>query len=128
MDNALRIVILEDNPADAEIIQFELREAGIAFTAEVARDEDAFVRALRTFSPDVILSDYDLPRYTGTLALAEAKRRCPDAPFILVTGAVTEDRAIEILTSGAKDYVMKGRLNRLAPAVQRALAEAAEHQ
>ena len=69
------------------------------------------------------------PPTTVPLALAEASRRCPDTPFILVTGAVSEDRAIEILTQGAKDYVLKSRLEqRLVPAVRRALAEAEEHR
>ena len=126
MDKPLRIIILEDNPADAELIQFELEEAEIVFTAKVVMTEKDFIHELQAFSPDIILSDYDLPRYTGSLALAEAKRRSPDVPFILVTGAVSEDRAIEILTSGSKDYVMKNRLNRLVPAVRRALAEAEE--
>jgi PAS domain S-box-containing protein len=128
MDKAIRILMVEDNPADAEIIQFELKESGIIFTAKVVMTERDFIRELHEFSPDIILSDYDLPRYTGALALAEARKQCPDVPFILVTGAVSEERAIEILTSGAKDYVMKGRLSRLAPAVRRALTEAEEHK
>ena len=126
MDKTLRILILEDNPADAELIEFELQEAGISFDAKVVMTEKDFLRELQAFCPDVILSDYDLPGYAGPLALAEARRRCPDTPFILVTGAVSEERAIETLTGGAKDYVMKSRLNRLAPAVRRALAEAEE--
>ncbi|MDX9821007.1 MAG: PAS domain-containing protein, partial [Syntrophales bacterium] len=126
MDKTLRILILEDNPADAELIEFELREAGISPDAKVVTTEKDFLRELLAFCPDVILSDYDLPGYAGPLALAEARRRCPDTPFILVTGAVSEERAIETLTGGAKDYVMKSRLNRLAPAVRRALAEAEE--
>ena len=88
-----------------------------------------YIQALQEFPPDLILSDYDLPKYNGALALAEAKRRCPDTPFILVSGAVTEGRAIEILTQGAKDYVLKTLLQqRLVPAVRRALAEAEEHR
>ena len=91
--------------------------------------EKDFIHEIQEFCPDLILSDYDLPKYNGALALAEARRRCPDTPFILVTGAVTEDRAIEILTQGAKDYVLKTRLQqRLVPAVRRALAEAEEHK
>ena len=128
MDKTLRVLILEDNPADAELVQFELQEAGIAFTPKVVMKEKEFIHELRNFSPDIILSDYDLPRYSGPMALAEAKRQCPDIPFILVTGAVSEERAIEILTSGARDYVMKNRLARLEPAVRRALAEAEEHR
>ena len=129
MTESLHILILEDNPADAELIEFELREAGLVFTSKVVMTERDFIRELYEFSPDVILSDYDLPRYTGAAALAQARRSCPATPFILVTGAVTEDRAIEILTQGAKDYVLKTRLQqRLAPAVRRALAEARERR
>ena len=129
MAEALRILILEDNRADAELVQFELEEAAFVFSSKVVMTEEDFVRELQEFSPDLILSDYDLPKYSGALALAEASRRCPDTPFILVTGAVTEDRAIDILTQGAKDYVLKNRLGqRLAPAVRRALTEAEEHR
>ncbi|MDQ5987736.1 MAG: hypothetical protein CSYNP_03481 [Syntrophus sp. SKADARSKE-3] len=127
VDESHRFLILEDNPADAELIQFELEEAGISFIAKVVMNENDFVRELQEFAPDLILSDYDLPKFNGASALAAANRRCPDTPFILVTGAIVEDRAIEILTQGAKDYVLKSRLQqRLVPAVERALAEARE--
>lgn len=126
MTDSLRIIILEDNPSDADLIQFELQEGGFACTTKVVATEKDFIQELQTFCPDLILSDYDLPTYNGALALAEANKRCPDTPFILVTGAVTEDRAIEILTQGAKDYVLKSRLQRLLPAVHRALSEAVE--
>ncbi len=129
MTQSLRILILEDNPVDAELVQFELQDAGFAFTAQVVMTEKDFVRELQGCTPDLILSDYDLPQYNGALALAEAQRRCPNTPFILVSGVLTEDRAIEILTQGAKDYVLKTRLQqRLIPAVRRALAEAEEHR
>ena len=128
MDNPLRILILEDRPSDAELMEYELKEAGLTFVSKRVMTEDAFVRELKEFCPDLILSDYDLPQYTGFLALVEAKSKYPDIPFILVTGAIGEDRAIEILTHGAKDYVMKSRLHRLVPAVQRTLAEAEEHK
>ena len=128
MDKPLRVLILEDRPTDADLMEFELQEAGFAFISKRVISEDAFKRELVEFSPDLILSDYDLPQYTGFLALTEARTKCPDVPFILVTGAIGEDRAIEILTHGAKDYVMKSRLHRLVPAVRRALAEADEHK
>jgi len=128
MAKTIRILILEDNPADVELVQFEIKEAGIIFTSAVVMTEKDFIQELQKFKPDLILSDYDLPGYNGALALAEAKKRCPDTPFILVTGAVSEDRAIEILTQGAKDYVLKHRLQqRLVPAIRRALAEAEDH-
>jgi PAS domain S-box-containing protein len=124
----IRILILEDNQADAELNQHEIKAAGIRFDARVVDTEDAFLEALHTFCPDLILSDYDLPQYEGIQALAEGKKSCPNIHFILVTGAVTEDRAIEVLTSGARDYVLKHRLNRLVPAIWRALAESEEHK
>lgn len=123
---SLRILMLEDNPADIELVQFELEEAGIEFTARIVMTKNDYIRELTEFKPDIILSDYDLPQYTGALALADAKMLRPDIPFILVTGAITEDRAIDTLTSGAKDYVMKSRLGRLVPSVRRALKEAEE--
>jgi PleD family two-component response regulator len=82
--------------------------------------------ALDNFSPDIILSDYNLPQYDGVKALNDARLRLPDIPFILVTGAIGEDLAIDIFINGANDYVMKNRLQRLVPAVQRALEEAEE--
>ena len=129
MAEPLRILILEDKPTDVELIQFELQEAGLTFISKVVMTEEDFAREIEGYCPDIILSDYDLPRYNGALALAETRRRYPDTPFIPVSGAVTEDRAIEILTQGAKDYVLKNRLQqRLVPAVRRALAEAEEHR
>lgn len=124
----IRVLILEDNPIDAELIQFELEEANIDFIAKVVSTKNDFIHELQKFYPDVILSDYDLPQYNGALALTEAKRSCPDVPFILVTGATSDDRAVDILTGGAKDYIMKSRLNRLVPALFKALNEADEHR
>ncbi|MBP1762624.1 MAG: histidine kinase with domain, partial [Firmicutes bacterium] len=127
MTESIRILILEDNPTDAELAQFELQEAGFSFTAKVVTNRIDYIRELKEFPPDLILSDYDLPLYNGALALTDAGKINPNTPFILVTGAVGEDRAIEILTQGAKDYVLKARLQqRLAPAVRRAIAEAEE--
>jgi formate hydrogenlyase transcriptional activator len=129
MTESPSILILEDSPSDAELIQFELQEGGLSFVAKVVMTESEFLRELQENKPDLILSDYDLSQYNGALALAETKRRCPETPFILVTGAISEDHAIEIFTQGAKDYVLKTRLQqRLVPAVRRALEEAEEQQ
>ncbi|MBI4633268.1 MAG: PAS domain S-box protein [Deltaproteobacteria bacterium] len=129
MTKSFRILILADNPIDAELIQAELRKARGVFTTKVVMTEKDFVQELQEFSPDLILADDDLSQYDGALALAEARSRCPDTPFIMVTGTVGEDRAIEILTQGAKDYVLKSRLKqRLSFAVRRALTEAEGHR
>jgi CheY-like chemotaxis protein len=123
MDKISRILILEDRTSDADLIEFGLQEAGIAFTSQRVAKEKDYVRALQEFSPDLILSDYDLPQYTGTLALAAAKRLCPEVPFILVTGALDENDGMcsEILAQGARECVLKNHLERLAPAVLKIL-------
>jgi DNA-binding NtrC family response regulator len=129
MTESLHILILEDNPADAELVQFELQEAGLVFTAKVVMTENDFLHELQNFLPISSFPIMTFPDITASWRLPRQEKRCPDIPFILVTGAVSEDRAIEILTQGAKDYVLKSRLEqRLGPAVRRALAEAEEHK
>ena len=123
MNKSIRILILEDRTSDAALINFELTEAGFDFTQMWVANQGEFLRALEEFSPDLILADYDLPQYNGALALADARMRYPDVPFILVTGALNQDpRKIgEILARGATDYVLKDRLDQLVPAVHSVL-------
>jgi len=123
MDKIIRILILEDMVYDADLIEFELQEAEIAFTSVRTEQEKDYVRALQDFSPDIILSDYDLPHYTGALALIAAKRMRPEVPFILVTGAIASDDGLcsSILAQGARKCISKDHLERLAPAVRDAL-------
>jgi two-component system sensor histidine kinase UhpB len=120
----LRILILEDSAADADLAMDELQEAGIAFVSEIVERRDAFIKTLEEFSPDIILSDYSLPSFDGLSALEIARAKSPDTPFIFVSGAMGEETAIEFLQKGATDYVLKNRLSRLGPAVSRALHEA----
>ncbi|OPY92034.1 MAG: Sensor histidine kinase ComP [Syntrophaceae bacterium PtaU1.Bin231] len=124
MKDKLRILILEDSAADAELATDELEEAGISFVSEVVDRRDGFIKALDDFLPDIILSDYSLPSFDGLSALEIAKVKSPDTPFIFVSGAMGEETAIELLQKGATDYVLKNRLSRLGPAVSRALHEA----
>jgi diguanylate cyclase (GGDEF)-like protein/PAS domain S-box-containing protein len=126
MGDAIRILMLEDVATDAAIIEEELKEAGLVFQARRVIGKEDYLRELDRFSPDLILSDYNLPQYDGALALQVAKAKCPEIPFILVTGAIGEELAIAMFIRGANDYVMKGKLQRLVPAVRRTLAEAAE--
>jgi len=126
MSDRLRILIVEDVPADAELMQYELHGAGLKCLAHRVETEPTFVSALSEFSPDVILSDYSLPRFDGETALLIARQRVPDTPFIFVTGALGEELAIDLLRKGATDYVLKNRLARLPIAVSRALREVDE--
>jgi two-component system sensor histidine kinase UhpB len=126
MNKELHILILDDVSADAELMTFELAEAGITFTAKYVSDKDSFLRSLEDQQVDIILSDYSLPSFDGLSALKIAKEKHPDIPFIFVSGALGEEKAIELLKKGATDYVLKDRLHRLAPAVSRALQEVAE--
>ena len=126
MDKELRILMLEDVAADAELTERELRKWGLAFSAKRVETREAFLEALKDFSPDLILADYSLPMFDSLSALAIVRKECPDTPFIFVSGTIGEDFAIETLKRGATDYVLKHRLSRLVPAVIRALREAEE--
>jgi signal transduction histidine kinase/FixJ family two-component response regulator len=124
MEQELRFLILEDNATDAELIERELRRAKISFISKRVETAEDFVRELGDFNPDLILSDYYLPSFDGSGALSIVTKGAFDIPFILVTGALGEERAVEILKSGATDYILKDRLSRLPHAVLRAIHEA----
>ena len=125
---AHRILILEDVAADAELAERQLRRAGLPVTCRHAADRRGFEQALEEFRPDVILSDYGLPGFSGLAALDLAQSRRPGTPFIFVSGSIGEETAVEFLRRGATDYILKTSLTRLAPAVARALEEAAERE
>src|SRR5580765_5795205 len=118
--------MLEDDPADAELTKFNLRKSGMHFSVIRVETREDYLRALEERTPDLILSDYSLPGFNGHDALAIAKEKYPETPFIFVTGTMGEEVAIETLKSGATDYVLKTRLTRLVPAVNRAMREAHE--
>lgn len=122
----LKILIAEDSAADAELEVRVLKQAGLNFEYRVVEDEAGFRAALVEFVPDVILSDFSMPRFDGLAALAIARELSPDTPFIFVSGTMGETYAIEALKSGAADYVLKNNLMRLGPAVERAWHNARE--
>ncbi len=124
MKSQMRILILEDNASDFELVKRELRRVVPDYTVEWAQDKETFLQALDKFIPDLILLDYSLPGFDGLSALALARQRFPDIPAIIVSGAIGEEVAIETLKAGATDYVLKQRLNRLGPVIYRALSEA----
>src|SRR5436853_59133 len=122
----LRLLLTEDNPADAELELRELKRAGLRIAHRIADTEQGFVSALREFSPDVILSDFSMPGFDGMAALALARDLAPDTPFVFVSGTLGEEYAIRALRNGATDYVLKTNLVRLPAAVERAFTESKE--
>ena len=116
----LRVLILEDEPADAELAVHALRRAGFEPDWTRVDTEEDYVRCLE-LSPDVILADHRLPQFDSARALARLRERGLDVPFVIVSGAIGEDLAIGLLEQGAADFVLKDRLARLGPAVLRAL-------
>lgn len=128
MNNEIRVLLLEDSPYDEELIRHALREETVLFNLKRVDTEAAFVKQITECPPDLILSDFSLPTFDGMSALALAKEKCPEVPFIFVTGTLGEEVAIETLKMGAIDYVLKHRLSRLAPSMHRALREARERK
>jgi len=120
----VRVLFVEDVETDAELAMRRMRQNGLECTCTRVETEEAFVAALRAHDYDIILSDFSLPQFDGMSALAVANRDSPEIPFIFVSGTIGEERAIEALRCGAVDYILKSNLNRLAPAVSRALREA----
>ncbi len=123
MDAATRILIVEDLPADAGLAEREIRKTlGSCVFTRVETRED-FLAALDTFAPDVIVSDYRMPRFDGMAALRLAAERAPGVPVVILTSAINEDTAVECMKAGASDYVIKEHIKRLGQAVSRALDE-----
>ncbi len=127
MDKEIRILIVEDTSADAELIARELGKGDFAFTSKWVKSREEFFKALEEPGLDMILCDYTMPLLGASEALAICKRSFPETPFIVVSGTIGEDTAVEMLKSGAADYVMKDRLSRLVPSIKRTLKEAEEH-
>ncbi|MEK6569879.1 MAG: PAS domain S-box protein, partial [Bacteroidota bacterium] len=128
MEKQVQILHLEDNAIDAQFVQSLLVDEGIASNVTLVQSRDEFSTALEQGEFDVIISDFTLPSFDGSAALAIAREKRPDVPFIFVSGTIGEDAAIDSLLSGATDYVLKHELSRLAPAVRRALRESEERK
>jgi len=116
-----RVLIVEDAADDATLVERELRRAGISSATRRVQTEPAFRDALRSFAPDLILTDHSLPSFSASHALQIAFQEAPQTPVIIVTGSLDEETAAEYIKAGAADYVVKHHLERLGPAVARAL-------
>src|SRR3982075_1683485 len=126
MRHPLRILSIEDDPKDTELVQDLLEAEGVVCVVTRVDTQAALVASLEQGGIDLILADYSLPTFDGISALKFAMKACPEVPFIFVSGTLGEEVAIEALKIGATDYVLKTRLSRLVPSVLRALREATE--
>lgn len=124
VSGSLRVLMLEDDAGDAQLLQHTLRRAGLSVVVRQARDHDAFVEALCDFRPDVVLSEI-LPRADVFSMLALVRRQAPRVPVIVVTKVLADALVARLLAAGAVDYLLKDRLARLGSAVLRAAAAAA---
>ena len=119
----LRVLFIEDNPADVELCLHELKKAGLEVRADVVETPEQFAERLREKTYDIILADYLLYDWTGMDAFDLLRKEGHDLPFLLLTGALGEEKAVECIQKGISDYILKDRLARLPAAICRALEE-----
>src|ERR1041385_1971329 len=128
MEKPLRILHLEDDPDFSALVSAMLEKEGLKAEVVAVSDFKPLIAALESKSFDIIIADYLLPSCNGIQALQTAREKCPDVPFLLLSGTIAEQAAINSLRQGATDYVLKDRLETLEPTVRRAVLEARERQ
>lgn len=121
MDQTYRILLVEDELYDAELNIREVKKILPNSVFERVDSKNAFIKMIETYFPDIIISDYNMPSFDGLSALKIAREICPETPFIVVTGSINEDTAVECMKAGATDYVLKDSLKRLGSSVLNAL-------
>lgn len=126
MTNGLKILILEDTLSDADLLMRELKKSELDFIFEIVQTREAFENALANFKPDLILSDFNLPSFDGLTAFRIKQEKSPDIPFIIVSGAIGEEKAVELIKNGITDYSQKDKLFTLNQKISRALKEVDE--
>src|SRR5580704_15493572 len=127
MPSPLRVLHLEDSPRDADVIRHKLDAEGVSCDITLVSTKDGFEATLTQQPFDLILSDYKLSGYDGISALTYAQQTRPDVPVILISGTVGDEEGVRCLHLGAIDYLLKDHLERLVPAVHRAIHEAEAH-
>src|SRR3954471_16810316 len=128
MKPVLRVLIVEDSEFDAQMITSLIRKSGYEVVAERVETSDAMGKALHDKGWDLILSDYNLPQFSAPEALKNLQESELDLPFIIISGGIGEATAVAAMKAGAHDYLMKGNLSRLSPAIERELREAANRR
>lgn len=124
----IKILIVEHDLHDVDLVKHELVKGGLDFTSEIARNEQEYRAALAVLKPDIILSDYSFPSFDGTAAFEIKQELTPDTPFIFVSGAVGEETSVGLVKNGVTDFVLKDKLFTLCSKVNRALKESHEQQ
>lgn len=120
-DRIIKILFVEDVPTDTELAERELRRNGIDYVSSRVDTKEGYLYALKSFVPDIVVSDYMMPMFDGMTALLLAKEADPFLPFIVLTGSMNEDTAVSCMKAGASDYVIKEHMSRLAFAVNEAI-------
>ncbi len=128
MTDTLRVLLVEDSPTDAKVVMQELRRTGCLVEFERVETAQAMRAALEEKPWDLVISDWSMPKFSAPAALAILKEKGLDLPFIIVSGTIGEEHAVEAMRTGAHDYVLKDKLGRLAPAVERELRECRERR
>jgi DNA-binding NtrC family response regulator len=122
----IKILILEDDENDVDLLQRELKKSGLNYSTEHVHTKEGYETMLDYFKPDIILSDYALPSFDGVSAFHIKQAKCPSIPFILISGTIGEENIVDLIKGGVTDYVLKGKLLLLNQKINRALAEAEE--
>lgn len=123
MNDKIKTLIVEDNEHDIELLLRELNKSGLYFSSEIVQTREEYIGALDNFKPHLILSDYALPSFDGVTAFHLMQKKYDDIPFIIVSGAIGEESAVELIKNGVTDYVLKEKLFTLNPKITRALKE-----
>lgn len=122
MTKPLRVLLLEDNESDAELIKHELQRCGMPTVMERVDSEEAFSKAVREFAPDVVLTDHSLSEFDACDALDILRTRRPATPLIIVTGSVTGEKTVAFIRGGAEDVVLKSHIHRLGASINDAVS------
>lgn len=128
MEKPFRILLVEDNKDDVELLQLQLNKLDLEFNIDVVDQKNVFLEYLENQSPDAIICDYNLPGFTGIDALESVRKHKHELPFILVSGYIGEEKAVDAMRNGASDYVLKDNLERLGPAVKREIVNYREYK
>lgn len=125
---SIKVLILEHDENDLELLLYELKKGALDFIPKIVETKEQFHNALVDFFPDIILSDYSLPGFDGVTAFHMKQQVCPEVPFIIVSGTIGEENAVELIRNGVTDYSLKDKLFTVIPKIKRAIKETNERR